>query len=368
MKTSILRTISILKKLRANKQPLIIVTLLLLSVFYRGAYAEDSNMQNPFGVLEFLHWNHQWNNYKYATKKELEQAIGLMKEAGVGWVRMDFLWEDIEPRQGEFTFEKYDYLVDILTKNNLHILGLLNYCTSWASPSGKWNDPAQDNRLFVEYASKVVSRYKDRIKYWEVWNEPDSYVYWARQDGLKSYSVLLKEVYIALKKIDPDCQVLNGGLANGLSSINLLYDQRANDYFDILNIHFFESPLNPDAIKRVAAYPKLGYKVMSRNGDDKKKIWVTEIGCPGVKRMAKVNNWWMGKNPTERQQAEWLKSVYKELLKDNNVEKVFWAFFRDCKDHWDNGIDYFGLLRWDFSRKPAFLAFRKCFEDWKKSR
>lgn len=325
-------------------------------------------MQTPFGVLEFLHWNHDWNNYKYASQKELEKAVALMKEAGVGWVRMDFLWEDIEPRQGEFAFDKYDRIVNLLCKNNIHILGLLNYCAGWASPSGKWNGPPQNNRLFVEYAQAVVSRYEDKIKYWEIWNEPDSYIYWADQDGLKSYSILLKEVYTALKKIDPGCKILNGGLANGLSSVNLLYDNKANNYFDILNIHYFDSPLIPDAITRVTAYPKLAYKIMARNNDGKKRIWITEIGCPGVKRMAKVNNWWMGRNPTERQQAEWLKKVFAGLVKDKNVEKIFWTFFRDCKDHWDNGIDYFGLVRWDFSKKPAFLAYQQSYERWRQSK
>jgi len=220
----------------------------------------------------------------------------------------------------------------------------------------------------VNYAVSVIKRYKDKIKYWEVWNEPDSGTYWEPQDGLKSYCALLKEVYLAAKKTNPDCKILNGGLSHGLASVNKLYDNGARDYFDILNIHFFESPLHPNAIKAVAAYPRLAYKVMSRNGDAQKKIWITEIGCPGVKRGPAVKNWWMGRNPTERQQAEWAEKVFRELLKNKAVEKVFWAFFRDCKKHWENGVDYFGLVRWDFSKKPSFKAYRECFNTWKKSK
>ena len=105
---------------------------------------------------------------------------------------------------------------------------------------------------------------------------------------------------------------------------------------------------------------------MSRNGDCHKKIWITEIGCPGVRRGLAVNKWWLGKNPTEKQQASWLKKVYTELLKDENVEKAFWAFFRDTKEHWDNGVDYFGIIRWNYSKKPAFNAYRDSFNAWKK--
>lgn len=325
-------------------------------------------MQNPFGVLEFLNWNHPWNNYKYHSKKELEQVVSLMKKAGVGWVRMDFLWEDIEPREGDLKFAKYDEIVDLLTRSNIKILGLLNYSISWASPCGKWNYPSPNNKAFINYAVFVIGRYKDKVKYWEVWNEPDSPIYWEPQDGLKSYCVLLKEVYIAAKKRDPDCMILNGGLASGLVSVNRLYDHGAKDYFDILNIHSFESPLHPDAIKRVTAYPRSVQKIMARNGDSHKKIWITEIGSPGVKSGLQVKNWWLGDNPNELKQAQWVREVYAELTQNKAVERIFWAYFRDCKDHWDNGIDYFGLVRWDFSKKPAYFAYKKAFQNWQKSK
>jgi hypothetical protein len=211
-----------------------------------------------------------------------------------------------------------------------------------------------------------MRRYKDKIKYWEVWNEPDSAIYWSPQDGLKSYCSLLKDVYIAAKKADPDCKILNGGLAEGVSSINQLYDNGAKDYFDIMNIHIFYSPQQANSIKAVLNFTKLAYKIMSRNGDGNKKIWVTEIGCPGVREETKTENWWIGENPTEREQAEWVKDIYTELLKDRFIEKVFWAFFRDCDNHWGNGIDYFGLIRWDFSKKPSFEAYKKCMEEWKR--
>ena len=366
--------ILILNRLLTNRLFSVTVIILFLNIIFcsnliaQDLKEKDLNMHSPFGAFEFLHWNHNWNNYKYSSKEDLEKAVALMKEAGVGWVRMDFLWSDIEPEQGNFQFEKYDYIVDLLNNNNIFILGLLNYSTNWASSCRKWNCPPQDFKLFINYATNVTGRYKDRIKYWEIWNEPDSSTYWEPQDGLKTYCALLKEVYTALKEINPLCQVLNGGIANGLASVNSIYDNGARDYFDILNIHIFGNPVNPSAIKAITAYPQLVYKIMSRNGDAHKKIWVTEIGCPGVKRGVATKNWWMGKNPNERQQADWLKKVFTGLINDKNVDKVFWAYFRDCKDHWNSGVDYFGLVRWDFSKKQSFAVYKKCFDRWRDSR
>lgn len=329
---------------------------------------EEKQADNPFGVLEFLHWNHEWNNYKYSDYKQLNKVVALIKEAGIGWVRMDFVWGDVEAVRGKFDFNKYDYLVDLLYRNKIQLLGILDYSADWASTCGAWNCRPKDNAAFVNFAAKVVARYKDRVKYWEVWNEPDSRTYWVDQDSLKSYCVLLKDTYIALKKVDPECKILNGGFANGIASINHLYDNGAKDYFDILNIHIFESPLNKGAEKRLLPYPKLAYKIMQRNGDGDKKIWITEIGCPGVKRGSTVSNWWMGNNPTEKQQAAWVKQVYKQLLTQPYVEKVFWAFFRDCNKHWSNGVDYFGLVRWDFSKKAGFAAYKNFYKNWIKTK
>lgn len=340
-----------------------IINKLLLVIFiplliHQPIKAEE-DMKERFGVLEFLHWDHDWNYNKYSKEEDLVLAAQLMNEAGIRWVRFDFLWQDIEPEKGRFDFEKYDRIVRILKEYNIGILGILNYGVGWASSGGSWNCPADNNQDFVNFCVKVVKRYKDTVKHWEIWNEPDSHIYWSKQDGLKSYCALLKEVYPAIKAVDPDCLVLNGGLAKGISSVNLLYDNGAKEYFDILNIHIFESPNIAGAINRVAAYPKLAHKIMLKNNDLNKKIWITEIGSPGVKKGVSTDNWWMGANPNEADQANWLRYIYEQLLLDDNVDKIFWAFFRDCNNHWQDGTDYFGLVRWDFSRKPSFSAYKE---------
>jgi len=333
--------------------------LIFVSLIIKQVSSEINSQESPFGVLEFLHWDHSWSNYKYATLADLKKTISLMKEAGVDWVRFDFLWSDIEPEEGKFNFGKYDTIVKELSENNINILGVLDYSTDWASSCGRWNCPPKDNAVFLNYVKEVVKHFKDKVKYWEIWNEPDSGIYWdyQYQDGLKTYARILKEAYLVIKEIDPEAKVLNGGLSN-FSSIQRLYDNGLKPYFDILNIHIFESPLNPGSDKRLLSSVKFVYKVMLRNGDEEKRIWITETGCPGINDK-KVKSWWMGENPNERQQAEWLKIVFKELLKHPAVDKVFWAFFRDCNQHFKDGVDYFGLIRWDFSRKPSFFTYRQ---------
>lgn len=350
-----------------------IICLALLSADFAPVFCADKDdakgpdQRYPFAVLEFLNWNHPWNNFKFQKKEDLEKTVSLMKECGMSFVRFDFAWADIEPQEGRFDFSKYDTLVDLLTSNGIEILGLLSYSNDWSGPV--WNGPPNDNKTFVRYASKVIERYKGKVKYWEIWNEPDSTAYWVPQDKLVRYTSLLKDVYVEAKRVDPDCKILNGGFTEAIPiSLKRLYKNGGGKYFDILAIHPFGNPLNqPDADQIVGIYNNCK-RIMAENGDDK-KIWFTELGCPGVEQPSKTNGWWFGLSPTEEQQAEWVKKVYLEILpKMNDCEKVFWAFFRDCKDHFNNGVDYFGLIRWDYSKKPAFKAYKESAEAWKKAR
>ncbi len=324
-----------------------------------SAYAEDDprDSDNPFGVLAFLPWNHFWNGYFYDTEEKIEKSARLMKEAGAGFVRMDFLWYDIEPGPGIFDFAKHDRIVDILNKNNIKVLGILHYNPSWDNEP--WNK-APNPLLYERYAANVVKHFRDRIKYWEIWNEPDEKTYWVPQDDMKTYTELLKRVYPAIKKVDPTCKVLMGGVSKTqVLSLKRIYKNGGRDYFDIVNIHPFINPLYPDAINMVEGIYKGVYKVMQEFGDENKKIWFTEIGCPGVKTPNKSNGWWEGLSPTEEQQAMWVEKVYTNCLKWKNVEKVFWAFFRDTDNHYKSGVDYFGLIRTDFSKKPAYQMHKK---------
>ncbi len=306
----------------------------------------------PFGILAFLHWRHDWNNFKY-SEDNLKKAVELLKESGVAFVRMDFLWEDIEPNKDTLFFDKYDFIVDLLTKKNIRILGILNYSASWAAKS--WNSPPYDLKDFAAYVSQVIARYKDKIKYWEIWNEPDSKDYWQPQDDMLTYTELLKKSYLEAKKIDPTCKIVLGGMTSqGYFAIKNVYKNGGKDYFDIINIHPFVDPLNPKEQKRIYALYNNLERLKVQYDDKDKKIWFTEIGCPGLDSKIESKGWWIGKSPDEKQQAQFLYSIYTDVIELPNLEKVFWAYFRDNRDHFENDVDYFGLVRWDFSKKAAF--------------
>jgi hypothetical protein len=313
---------------------------------------------SPFGVLEFFSWDHARFGPHYRPG-DAEQAAHLMQEAGVGFARFDFLWEDIEPEEGRFVFDKYDRLVDLLLEKGIKIQALLAYNAGWA---GAWNQ-APDPIRYGRYARAVVDHFKDRVRHYQIWHEPDSPMFWQPQDQMQTYVRVLKHVYPILKSVDPTCVIHLGGMSRSLPvCLKHIYERGAKDYFDVVNIHPFANPLTPDALGALRDLHHIVRGVLEQYGDGAKPIWFTEIGCPGMKDPLAAPNWWLGKNPTESIQAGWIGTIYSELLHWKGVEKVFWCFFRDTVNHFKSGSDFDGLVTHDFQRKPSFFAYRNAVE------
>ncbi|MFH1282743.1 MAG: endo-1,4-beta-xylanase [bacterium] len=319
---------------------------------------------SPFGMLVFLNWNHQWNNYMYSDQK-LIQAVAMLKELGVNSVRLGFLWEDIEAKNDTFTFNRYDLIIKLLKRNNIRILGFLSYSSSWGGDT--WDSPPYNNEDFADFVTKVVSRYKHSVKYWEVWNEPDSAIHWKGQDGMKRYSGLLKKSYTAAKAADPSCKVLLGGLTEASGKpLRAVYSLVGGQFFDIVNVHPFVNPLNNNPMQELNEKIASVRLIMSEYGDGSKRIWLTELGSPGVSEISFKNTWWHGISTTEDQQARWVEQIFIKGLDIEGVDKIFWAFFQDTVNNFGNGVDNFGLVRPDFSMKPGFYKYKECSEKWER--
>lgn len=330
----------------------IVLSLLILPTSLPAADRRDN--PSPYGVLAFLDWNHDWNNFQYDSMEKVERDIQLMKKAKVGFVRQAFPWNIIEPQEGQFEFERYDDIVALMKKNKIAVLGTLSYTAEWTGRA--WND-APDPDLFVGYVKATVSRYKDSIKYWEIWNEPDQPTYWKNQDRMVGYTRLLKKIYPVIKEIDPTAVVVLGSV-NTPFPLKQMYRNGAQGHFDVVNVHPFVNPLFPHPLERLKGIYTGVRQSMVQYGDKNKPIWFTEVGCPGVAHPEHEKGWWEGVPPSEEQQAKWVTSIYEEPLRWPGVQKIFWAFFRDTNSFGD-GVDYFGLVRQDYSLKPAYDAFRR---------
>ncbi len=318
-------------------------------------------LDNPFGLLAFLHWYHDWNKFQF-SEDVLKKAVDQLDELGMPIVRMDILWADVHRGVGKFDFSRYDKIIALLEKKGIHLLGLLQYNKMEdTSDPRAWSRPPTSFDEFAGYVDATVNRYKNWVKHWEIWNEPNHPEYWAEpRDGLKKYVDLLRHARTAAKQADPSCVVLNGGLTDPLEEdLNNFYVNGGKDLADILSIHTFVDPLAKDREERFETKLRQAEKMMDQHGDSKKKIWITEMGCPGVPDFEKHQKWFAGECVNEDQQAEWLEKLYDIIKKHPRIEKLFWAFYCDTDDNFSDATDYMGLVRKDLSPKASFVRLQR---------
>lgn len=203
-----------------------------------------------------------------------QDELARMKAAGIGWVRTDFDWSGIERKQGEWSFDQLDATVQMAEEAGIKILPILDYDVAWASPAYQHLD------LWREYVRRVVARYRDRIRYWEVWNEPNLQGAWRDKPDAANYTKLLEATYREIKAIDPGLTVLSGGFAGiPWDYIEGIYAAGGGAFFDAMNIHPYRYPTRPEQGKLYEDIERLR-GIMASHGDQDKPIWITEIGWP----------------------------------------------------------------------------------------
>ncbi|MBW1712910.1 MAG: cellulase family glycosylhydrolase [Deltaproteobacteria bacterium] len=316
-----------------------------------GRAAGSSGYLFPFGMGVYMD--------RVVNQPPLPQELaGLAKAAGVRWTREEFLWRIIEPERGKYDEDKlaqYDSLVATARNNNLEILGLMAYQNHWSSglraPSTEqhFND-------FADYAAFLAGRYRGVIKYWEIWNEPNSSTYWPPEPNSFHYTQLLKKVSVAVKKVYPTVKIVGCSLA-GLSPADMsfateVFEFGGGDYLDVVSIHPYTRPApletSPVELANIGALRQL-----TRKYGPEKPIWITEMGYATCQAESGVSR---------TRQAELLVRSYLTAI-SQGVEVVFWYNFKDDGLSEGRVEDNFGVITNEEAYPPlepkdAYQAFQ----------
>jgi hypothetical protein len=95
-------------------------------------------------------------------------------------------------------------------------------------------------KAFLDFTKAVVERYKDKIDYWEVWNEPNHRKFWGGTPDGKEYGKLLLEVASVIKSIDPNCKIIGGAMV-GIDPVftNDFLSVGTAKHIDIISFHHY---------------------------------------------------------------------------------------------------------------------------------
>ena len=334
--------------------------------------------KSPFGINTFLE--------QEVEAAKVEEAMEMIRDAGFQWIRQEFPWEDIEiSAKGDFwdhkwdksAWEKYDRIVALAEKHDLEIIARLDNPPAWSRDQGDEAGspaPPDDYTDFGDYVHAVVARYRGRIRYYQIWNEPNIYPEWGKGPvNATEYVDLLKIAYTLAKEADPDCVILSAGLAQTIESgprnlddtlyLQQMYDAGVQGYFDIMAVMAYGLWTGPGDHRASQdrtnfSRPELIREIMVRNGDAHKPIWATEIGWnalpedyPGFPNFGRV---------TLEQQARYAVQAYQRAQREWPWMGVlnYWFFKRATDLETDQTFYYFHMVEPSFDPLPVYAAMR----------
>lgn len=335
---------------------------------------------HPLGANTFLHLE--------ADRAKVDRTTRLLREAGITVARQQFPWNEIEPQPGQFidqrtgrsSWEKYDYLVESLSRQGVRILARPENTPVWARP-GQNTDaapfgPPNDFDLYAEYVGRLVSRYRGKLAAIQIWNEPNLANEWGqRRPDPVAYTELLRRAYRAAKAADPGIVVIAAGLAptdglspegeNDLIFLEQMYAAGARDAFDAMGVMIYGLGQSPDnrwtglRFPINLSRPVLTRAVMLRHDDGAKPIWALEYGYIAVPPdwSGRPSTW--GASLSEAQQAAYLSRGLERMRAEwpwlGGI--CLWAFrFVEGAMDPQDPQRFFGIVRDDFSLRPAYRA------------
>jgi hypothetical protein len=291
-------------------------------------------------------------------------------EAGVGWERILFYWSELQPN-GPEDWNGYhvpDEWLALAAAQGREVVGLLKHSPAWATdgppgcgvPRGLDLPVDDPGNLWAVFIRRVVGMYTGRISRWIIWNEPDitPETYGAEWCGsVEEYYQLLKVAYLAAHQANPDVVIHLAGMTtwHDKTYLRRLLAVATQDptgpehgyYFDVVSLHIYFRPETVPQILNETRAALAAYGLQ-------KPIWLNETNAPPNSDPL----WFMPQANYEislEEQASFLLQSF-ALALSAGAERI--AVYKWLDNDLPPHFEPFGIIRPDFSRRPAFDAYR----------
>lgn len=285
----------------------------------------------------------------YADFNVYKNYVG---ELGVKRARLQSGWAKCEKTKGVYDFAWLDVPVNGLVAQSVEPWINLSYgnplYNAGHTLGSKIFTDEETMNAWLKYVEATVNRYKDRVKDWEIWNEPN-----LRNGGYEEYANLLMRTAPLIRKLHPEGKII-GFVTAGVrlewsrKVFEILEKNGKLDIIDYLCYHPYD--YNPDTSYENVA--KLEALVKEYN--PKIKLFQGEVGCPAILEFehALPKYAW-----TEISQAKWFLRRMSGDLTRNIPTSIFTLI--DLK--YPNMLQSFGLIRSNLLqeiiyKRPSYYA------------
>ena len=209
-------------------------------------------------------------------------------------------WSDANPSLGVYKFGQLDtFMTANAGRDMIYTLGRT---PQWASsqpnvstPYGPGQcAPPANMSYWDDYLTAIVTHAAGRIKYWELWNEPQNTSYYC--GDIPTMVVLAQHAYSIIKSIDPSAVILSPAVtsAAGPAWLNTFLADGGSTNIDVIAFHGYWDGVAEDLATVIGRYQT----VMATNGVSQLPMWDTEASDgtaqPGFLSKYYLLHWSMG--------------------------------------------------------------------------
>jgi len=212
-------------------------------------------------------------------------------EIGVKWTRLGASWPSIEKEKGAYDWSETDEAFDVIIKTGIIPFVTIGKGNELYSPLSTYDDPKLAEiygyrpeppikdpvamTAWLKFVEATINRYKDRITYWEIWNEPNHRNYWGSKPDGKEYGMLLKQTAELIRKLQPDAKIIGGSTAG-------IHPDYTDDYLsvgtaDLIDIITYH---NYGAVPETRAYKAVELQKVIKSYNPEIELWQGECGYP----------------------------------------------------------------------------------------
>jgi hypothetical protein len=296
---------------------------------------------------------------------ELMRRLDDTAALGARWIRFDVPWTDVQAGGPSlWDWRGPDRLIPLILERGMKPLPILDTTPAWARPHAIdhfWTPPV-DVPAYARFVAKFLERYP-AVEAIEVWNEPNIRIFWRSGPDARGYGLMLEAAYQAVKAARPSVKVISAGLAPAATRggdispadfVKALYSSGYNRFFDVLGFHPYTFPALPGETQSWNTWHQMVSSIrptMEAAGDTGKPIWITEFGVP--------TNGPSGSHGSEADQVRQMQEAYRLAATHSWLEVLLWYSYKDLNSTDASDIEnHFGVVRSDWSRKPAYETFK----------
>ncbi len=310
-----------------------IILLISIITIFSAVYGNVSTQ--PYGINVHL---------------ESDDVLAKVVSAGIKWIRAEITWAAIEPVQGQFYWADVDRVVNYAAANGLSPLMIIAYTPNWANGNKGRQYPPNNINHWENFVRTAINRYKDRVKYWSIWNEPNSPEFFAEGKDVFVSQIFLPAAMV-IKNTDPGAFIVGPELAHVTGTGSEWYFwmkyilNLGGNYIDIISHHIYKN----EGVTHIYELLEMGETlippvtdILEETGQQDKPFWITETG-------------WNTADMAESEQSE----LYLDMLRQRRTKGFpHKIFFYEIQDDPAAGIKPWGILRADNNDKPAYAVYR----------